>query len=89
VRNDLDNRSFVHHLKVVDPDNEGEVFAYGKWEVYPDGRPDLDKLRKLRKPTDPADKEVDQYGHLREVTREYFCSRNGGEMGKRPHLRTP
>lgn len=83
VRNDLDNRPFVHHLKVVDPENEGEVMAYGKWEVYPDGRPDLEKLRA---PMDPADKEVDQYGLLREAAHDYFCSRNG-EMGKHPHIR--
>ncbi|KAH8903016.1 hypothetical protein BR93DRAFT_940938 [Coniochaeta sp. PMI_546] len=82
VRNDLDNRPFVHHLKVVDPENETEVMAYGKWEVYPDGRPDLEKLRK---PMDQADKEVDHYGLLREAAHDYFCTRNG-EMGKRPHI---
>lgn len=83
VRNDLDNRPFVHHLKVVDPENERGVMAYGKWEVYPDGRPDLEKLRQ---PMDQADKEVDQYGLLREAAHEYFCTRNG-EKGKRPHFR--
>ena len=83
VRNDLDNRPFAHHLKVVDPENEEEVIAYGKWEIYPDGRPDLEKLRQ---PMDQADKEVDQYGLLREAAHDYFCTRNG-EMGKRPHIR--
>jgi hypothetical protein len=83
VRNDLDNRPFVHHLKVVDPENEGEVMAYGKWEVYPHGRSDLEKLSQ---PMDQADKEVDQYGLLREAAHEYFCTRNG-EKGKHPHLR--
>ena len=82
VINDLDSRPFVHHLKVVNPENEGEVMAYGKWEIYPNGRPDLEKLRL---PMDPANKEVDEYGLLREAAHEYFCTRNG-EMGKRPHL---
>lgn len=83
VRNDLDTRPFVHHLKVVDPANEGEVMAYGKWEVYPEGRPDLEKLRE---PMDPADMEVDQYGLLRKAAHDYFCTHNG-EMGKHPHIR--
>lgn len=83
VHNDLDNQAFVHHLKVIDPQNEQEVVAYGKWEGYPDGRRDLDELRK---PMAQADKEVDQHGLLREAAHDYFCSRNG-EMGKQPHLR--
>jgi hypothetical protein len=83
VRNDLNNRPFVHHLKVVNPENESQVMAYGKWEVYPDGRPDLGKLHQ---PMDQAGKEVDQYGLLREAAHDYFCTRNG-EMGKQPHIR--
>ena len=83
VHRDLDNSPHVHHLKVVDPDNEGEIMAYAKWEVYADGRPDLEKLRK---PIEQRDKEVDQFGRLREVAHEYFSRRNG-EMGKHPHLR--
>ena len=83
VHNDLDNNPHVHHLKVVDPEDGTIVMAYGKWEVYPNGRPDLEKLRK---PMEQADKEVDQFGDLREAAHEYFCRRNG-EMGKRPHLR--
>ena len=83
VHRDLDTKPHVHHLKVVDPSNETEVIAYAKWEVYPNGRPDL---AKLRQPMDPADKEVDQFGDLREAAHDYFCKRNG-EMGKRPHIR--
>jgi hypothetical protein len=84
VHRDLDKNSpHVRHLKVVDAENEAEVIAYGKWEVYPRGRPDLDKLGQ---PMDDADKQVDRYGMLREAAHEYFCSRNG-EMGKHPHLR--
>lgn len=80
---DLDKKSpHVRHLKVVDAENEAEVIAYGKWEVYPRGRPDLDKLGQ---PMDDADKQVDRYGMLREAAHEYFCSRNG-VMGKHPHL---
>ncbi|KAB5566775.1 hypothetical protein GE09DRAFT_746265 [Coniochaeta sp. 2T2.1] len=82
VHNDIDSRPFVHHLKVVDPEKEHEVIAYGKWEVYPGGRPDLDQLHK---PMDLASREVDQYGSLREAAHNYFCAHNG-EMGKRPHL---
>ncbi|OIW25350.1 hypothetical protein CONLIGDRAFT_685200 [Coniochaeta ligniaria NRRL 30616] len=82
VHNDLDNRPFVHHLKVVDSENEGEAMAHGKWEGYPGGCPDLEKPRESKF---HADKEVDQYGRLREVAHEYFCSRNG-EMGKQPPL---
>lgn len=83
VHNDLDNSPHVRHLKVVDPENEGEVMAYAKWEVYTHGRPDL---KKLRQPMKQSDKEVDQFGLLREVAHEYFSRRNG-EMGKHPHLR--
>ncbi|KAK4547553.1 hypothetical protein LTR36_000510 [Oleoguttula mirabilis] len=56
--------------------------AYGKWEIYPRGRPDLNNLRK---PMDPCDREVDEFGRLREAAHEYFCRRNG-EMGKHPHI---
>lgn len=83
VHKDLDNAPHVHHLKVVDPDKTDEIMAYGKWEVYPNGRPDLEKLRQ---PMDPHDKEVDRFGRLREAAHQYFCSRNG-ETGKRPHIR--
>lgn len=83
VHNDLDGKSHVKHLKVVDPEDESEVLAYAKWEIYPNGRPDLDKLAK---PMDPADKLVDEYGDLREAAHEYFCKRNG-HMGKYPHIR--
>jgi hypothetical protein len=83
VHKDLDNSPHVHHLKVVDPENEEEIIAYAKWEVYEHGRPDLDNLRQ---PMEESDKQVDRYGRLREAAHEYFCSRNG-EMGKHPHLR--
>ena len=73
----------VRHLKVVNTENEEEVIAYAKWEIYENGRPDLDKLRK---PMDPRDEEVDQYGRLREAAHAYFCARNR-EMGKQPHIR--
>lgn len=83
VHNDLDSSPCVRHLKVVDPEDEGEVMAYAKWEVYPEGRPDLEKRRQ---PMKRSDKEVDQFGRLREAAHEYFSGRNG-EMGKHPHLR--
>lgn len=83
VHDDLNGSTRVHHLKVIDSEDEGTVIAYAKWEIYPHGRHDLDKLRK---PMDPADKEVDEYGLLREAAHNYFCSRNG-EMGKHPHIR--
>jgi hypothetical protein len=83
IHSDLDGAPHVHHLKVVDSDNESEVIAYGKWEVYLNGRPDLDNLRK---PMTREDKEVDQFGVLREAAHAYFCERNG-EMGKQPHIR--
>jgi hypothetical protein len=83
VHRDLDSSPHVHHLKVVDPENEGEVIAYAKWEIYPHGRPDLEKLRE---PMEKADEEVDQFGLLRRTAHDYFCRRNG-EMGKHPHIR--
>jgi len=76
-------RPHVHHLKVVDADKENEVLIYAKWEVYPQGRPDL---HKLLQPMKKADKELDDYGLLREAAHKYFC-RCIGEMGKRPHIR--
>ncbi|CAG8974598.1 hypothetical protein HYALB_00004396, partial [Hymenoscyphus albidus] len=82
LHKDLDQSPHVHHLKVVDSENGGEAFAYAKWEVYEHGRPDLVKLRE---PMKQSDKEVDQFGLLREAAHEYFCHRNG-EAGKRPHL---
>jgi hypothetical protein len=83
IHNDIDNNPHVHHLKVIDPDNESEVMAYAKWEVYEHGRPDLENLRQ---PMKQSDKEVDSYGKLREAAHEYFCRRNG-DMGPHPHLR--
>lgn len=83
LHKDLDNKPpHVRHLKVVDTENEAEVVAYAKWEIYPQGRPDLENLKK---PMRQADKEVDQFGLLREAAHDYFCSRNG-EMGKLPHI---
>ncbi|KAI0023919.1 hypothetical protein F4780DRAFT_776149 [Xylariomycetidae sp. FL0641] len=72
----------VRHLKAVDPDDEREVVAYAKWEVYEHGRPDLDRLRDVPRRAEP---DVDQYGRLREAADEYFSRRNG-EMGKYPHI---
>jgi hypothetical protein len=83
LHKDLDNSPHVRHLKVVDTENEGEVVAYAKWEVYKHGRPDLEKLRE---PMKISDQKVDQFGLLREAAHDYFCRRNG-EMGKHPHLR--
>ncbi|KAK4116117.1 hypothetical protein N656DRAFT_794456 [Canariomyces notabilis] len=85
VRANLDDPdSFVRHLKVVDPDNEDEVMAYAKWELYPNGR-SKESLEKLKERMSDKDKGVDQYGALREAAHEYFCTRNG-RMGKNPHL---
>lgn len=78
---DLHAKPHVHHLKVVHPDDD-QVMAYAKWEVYKHGRPDLDKLRL---PMDEADKQMDEYGLLREAAHEYFCRCNG-EMGETPHI---
>ena len=83
IKNDLDNRPHVHHLKVVDTESDDEIIAYAKWEIYPHGRPDLEGLKQ---PMDEESKKVDQYGRLREAAHEYFCTRNG-EMGKHPHIR--
>lgn len=83
VHRDIDQSPHVHHLKVVDPDDEHEIMAYAKWEVYEKGRPDL---KQLSQPMDESDKAVDRFGRLREVAHDYFCTRNG-EKGKHPHLR--
>lgn len=83
VHRDIDHSPHVHHLKVVDPDDEHEIMAYAKWEVYEKGRPDL---KQLSQPMDESDKAVDRFGRLREVAHDYFCTRNG-EKGKHPHLR--
>lgn len=82
IRKDLEQKPHVHHLKVVNPNDQDQVIAYAKWEVYASGRPDLDKLAQ---PIDPADLKVDQFGTLRSAAHEYFCRCNG-EMGKRPHI---
>lgn len=83
VHHDLAHNPHVHHLKVVDMTDEAQaqILAYAKWEVYPRGRSDLDKLRRPME----ADKCVDEYGRLREAAHEYFCRCNG-EMGKRGHI---
>ena len=57
--------------------------AWAKFELYPNGRSDLDDLCK---PLEQSDKEVDQFGLLREAAHDYFCQRNG-DMGKHPHVR--
>lgn len=83
IQNDLDWKPSVHHLKVVDGDGR-DIVADAKWGMYPSGRSDLDQLSQ---PLDEESKTVDQYGALREAVHEYFCTRNDGEMGSRPHLR--
>jgi hypothetical protein len=86
VRANLDDPdTLVRHLKVVHLSDEDEVMAYAKWELYPNGR-SKESLERLMKPMSDDDKNVDQYGALREAAHEYFCTRNG-EMGKHPHLR--
>lgn len=85
VHEDLDTSGHhVHHMKVVNHNNEGKVLAYAKWEIYPNGRPDLDKLAR---PMSGADKRVDKYGALREAANNYFSTRNGA-MGRHPHIRS-
>lgn len=83
IHRDIDSSPHVHHLKVVDPEDEHEIIAYGKWEVYERGRPDLEELSH---PMEESAKAVDKFGRLREVAHDYFCTRNG-EKGKHPHLR--
>lgn len=83
IKNDLDNKPHVYHLKVVDTESDDEMIAYAKWEIYTHGRPDLEGLKQ---PMDEESRKVDQYGRLREAAHEYFCTRNG-EMGKHPHIR--
>ncbi|KAJ0119219.1 acyl-CoA N-acyltransferase [Diaporthe amygdali] len=82
IHRDIDDSPHIHHLKVVDPENELEIIAYAKWEVYKNGRPDL---WKLSQPMEESAKAVDGFGPLREVAHNYFCTRNG-EKGKHPHL---
>lgn len=83
IHNDLKNSPHVRHLKVVDTENDDEIVAYSKWEVYERGRPDLEKLMA---PMKKSDEEADQFGPLREAAHNYF-SRCNGEMGKHPHIR--
>jgi hypothetical protein len=84
LREDLYHRPHVNPLKVVDEDT-GEIVAYAKYEIYPQGRQDLEELKK---PMDEAMKDVDEYGALREVAHRYFCDRDGGQIGQGPHIRT-
>lgn len=56
VHNDLENKPHVRHLKVVEPEDEGNIMAYAKWEIYKNGRPDLEQLRQ---PMKQSGKEVD------------------------------
>lgn len=83
VHKDIDVRPHVHHLKVIDTEDEHEIIAYAKWEVYENGRPDL---AELRQPMKESARAVDEFGRLREAAHEYFCTRNM-EKGKHPHLR--
>lgn len=83
IHKDIDGRLHVHHLKVVDTNDEHEIIAYAKWEVYENGRPELEELSQ---PMKESAKIVDQFVRLREAAHEYFCTRNG-EKGKHPHLR--
>lgn len=83
VHKDIDGRPHVHHPKVIDTEDEHEVIAYAKWEVYESGRLDLEELSQSMK--EPA-KTVDRFGRLKEAAYEYFCTRNR-EKGKHPHLR--
>ncbi|KAF1976280.1 hypothetical protein BU23DRAFT_551742 [Bimuria novae-zelandiae CBS 107.79] len=83
IRRNLDDRPFVHHLKVIDPANNDEILAYAKWEIYQDGRSDQDALKQ---PMKEASKSADQHGRLREAARDYFCT-NNWRLATRPHLR--
>lgn len=82
LHKDIDNKRHVHNLKVVDSDDECQIIAYAKWEVYPCGRQDLEDLQQ---PMDESNRHVDRFGLLREAAQNYFSQRNG-EMGKHPHL---
>ena len=82
LHRNLDSKSYVYHLKVVDTEDEEDVVAYTKWEVYRYGLPTLEKLRET---FDKSDGEVDQFGALRLAAHDYFCRRLEN-MGKHPHL---
>lgn len=83
IHDDLDSEPpHVRHLKVVDPDDADQVKAYAKWEIYKEGRPDLENLRKLQNASEPTE---DEFGKLRKAAHEYFSTRNG-KMGEHPHL---
>lgn len=85
MHQDLGKKPSIYHLKVIDAEDETEVLAYAKWELYEQGRPDLEQLQKaLTEPDEEPAK--DDFGALRRAATQYFCSRNG-EMGKSPHLR--
>jgi hypothetical protein len=83
LRHDIHYNNHVHPLKVVDEEAD-EIIAYAKYEIYPEGRPDLEELRK---PTEKAKRDMDKYGALREIAHRYFCDRDGGEIGQGPHIR--
>ena len=73
----------VHHMKVVDMENPNQIIAYAKWEVYKNGRPDLEDLQKAeRVPENPND----EYLKLRQEAYKYFCLKNA-EIGKEAHIR--
>jgi hypothetical protein len=84
LHHDLDHSSHIHHLEVVDT-LTGEIIAYAKYELYPQGRPDIEYLKQS---LNTNHKSVDQYDQLRKVAHEYFSTCNSGEMGQRPHIRT-
>ena len=82
IENNLLNSKHVHFMKVVDTEQENEILAFAKYEVYEHGRPDLERLAQ---PASRSDFEIDEFGALREAAHDYFCKRNG-EMGKHPHI---
>ncbi|KKY13158.1 hypothetical protein UCDDS831_g09278 [Diplodia seriata] len=73
----------LHHLKVVDTDNNDEIIACAVWEFFPNGRSDED-LRELEQPFQPVVEEGERFCRFQQHFFSYL-GRVRLQMGKAPH----
>ncbi|OJD29014.1 gnat family acetyltransferase [Diplodia corticola] len=73
----------IHHLKVVDTDNNDELIAGAVWAVFDHGRSD-DEIRELEQPFEPIEEERERFGRIQTAFFSYL-NRVRLQMGKTPH----
>lgn len=78
------SKPHVHHLKVVDTENNDEIIACATWEIFENGRSD-EELKELEQPYEPIEEERERFGAIQRDFFGGYLRRVRRELGKTPH----